>query len=83
MDAVAIRVVRGSTHTFVGERGDCRALVLELHAADLAAAHLGEQVMDGLSGFLRLKLGKELEQRKVSASVFETRQEAERNLTIV
>ena len=35
------------------------------------------------SGFLRLKLGKELEQRKVSASVFETRQEAERNLTIV
>ena len=33
------------------------------------------------SGFLRLKLGKELERREVSARVFETRQEAERNLT--
>jgi propionate CoA-transferase len=33
------------------------------------------------SGFLRMKLGKELESRQVSARVFETRQEAERNLT--
>jgi propionate CoA-transferase len=33
------------------------------------------------SGFLRLKLGKELEKREVSARVFETRHEAERNLT--
>jgi propionate CoA-transferase len=33
------------------------------------------------SGFLRMKLGKELESREVSARVFETRQEAERNLT--
>lgn len=33
------------------------------------------------SGFLRLKLGKELERRGVSARVFETRQDAERNLT--
>jgi propionate CoA-transferase len=33
------------------------------------------------SGFLRLKLGKELEKRGVSARVFETRQDAERNLT--
>ena len=33
------------------------------------------------SGFLRIKLGKELENREVSARVFETRQEAERNLT--
>jgi propionate CoA-transferase len=33
------------------------------------------------SGFLRMKLGKELESRGVSAGVFETRQEAERNLT--
>jgi propionate CoA-transferase len=33
------------------------------------------------SGFLRMKLGKELETRQVSARVFETRQEAERNLT--
>ena len=33
------------------------------------------------SGFLRMKLGKELQRRNVSASVFETRQEAERNLT--
>jgi acyl CoA:acetate/3-ketoacid CoA transferase len=32
------------------------------------------------SGFLRLKLGKELERRQVSARVFETRREAERNL---
>ena len=32
------------------------------------------------SGFLRLKLGKELERRGVSARVFETRHEAERNL---
>jgi propionate CoA-transferase len=32
------------------------------------------------SGFLRLKLGKELEKREVSARVFETRQEAERNI---
>lgn len=32
------------------------------------------------SGFLRLKLGKELEKRGVSARVFETRHEAERNL---
>jgi propionate CoA-transferase len=33
------------------------------------------------SGFLRMKLGKELERREVSARVFETRQEAEGNLT--
>jgi propionate CoA-transferase len=33
------------------------------------------------SGFLRLKLGKELERRQVSARVFETRHEAERNLS--
>jgi len=33
------------------------------------------------SGFLRMKLGKELQRRNVSARVFETRQEAERNLT--
>lgn len=33
------------------------------------------------SGFLRLKLGKELKRRGVSARVFETRQDAERNLT--
>ena len=32
------------------------------------------------SGYLRMKLGKELESRKVSARVFETRREAERNL---
>jgi propionate CoA-transferase len=32
------------------------------------------------SGFLRLKLGKELERREVSNQVFQTRQEAERNL---
>jgi propionate CoA-transferase len=32
------------------------------------------------SGFLRLKLGKELEKRGVSARVFETRQKAERDL---
>ena len=32
------------------------------------------------SGFLRLKLGKELERRQVSARVFETRAEAERNM---
>lgn len=32
------------------------------------------------SGFLRLKLGKELERREVSARVFETRQEAERSM---
>jgi propionate CoA-transferase len=32
------------------------------------------------SGFLRLKLGKELERREVSARVFETRREAERSL---
>jgi propionate CoA-transferase len=32
------------------------------------------------SGFLRIKLGKELENREVSSRVFETRQEAERNL---
>jgi propionate CoA-transferase len=34
------------------------------------------------SGFLRLKLGKELERRQVSARVFETRREAERNLSV-
>ena len=33
------------------------------------------------SGYLRMKLGKELETREVSARVFETREEAERNLT--
>ena len=33
------------------------------------------------SGFLRMKLGKELERREVSARVFETRHEAERNLS--
>jgi propionate CoA-transferase len=33
------------------------------------------------SGFLRIKLGKELEKREVSAQVFETRQEAERNIS--
>jgi propionate CoA-transferase len=33
------------------------------------------------SGFLRMKLGKELQRREVSARVFETRREAERNLT--
>ena len=33
------------------------------------------------SGFLRMKLGKELERRNVSARVFETREEAERNAT--
>jgi len=33
------------------------------------------------SGFLRMKLGKELERRNVSARVFETREEAERNVT--
>jgi propionate CoA-transferase len=33
------------------------------------------------SGFLRMKLGKELERRNVSARVFETRQEAEKNVT--
>jgi len=33
------------------------------------------------SGFLRLKLGKELERRQVSSSVFETRREAERHLS--
>jgi propionate CoA-transferase len=33
------------------------------------------------SGFLRLKLGKELERRQVSARVFETRREAEHNLS--
>jgi propionate CoA-transferase len=33
------------------------------------------------SGFLRMKLGKELESRGVSAGVFETRQEAERTST--
>jgi propionate CoA-transferase len=33
------------------------------------------------SGFLRLKLGKELERREVSASVFETRREAEHHLS--
>jgi propionate CoA-transferase len=33
------------------------------------------------SGFLRLKLGKELGRREVSTHVFQTRQEAERNLT--
>jgi propionate CoA-transferase len=33
------------------------------------------------SGFLRIKLGKELENRHVSSRVFETRREAERNLT--
>ena len=32
------------------------------------------------SGFLRMKLGKELRRREVSASVFESRREAERNL---
>ena len=32
------------------------------------------------SGFLRLKLGKELARREVSAHVFETRREAERSL---
>ena len=32
------------------------------------------------SGFLRIKLGKELESRQASSHVFETRQEAERNL---
>jgi propionate CoA-transferase len=32
------------------------------------------------SGFLRLKLGKELERREVSNHVFQTRHEAERNL---
>jgi len=32
------------------------------------------------SGFLRLKLGKELERRSASARVFETRAEAERHL---
>ena len=33
------------------------------------------------SGFLRLKLGKELGKREVSAHVFQTRHEAERNLS--
>ena len=33
------------------------------------------------SGFLRLKLGKELERREVSTQVFLTRHEAERNLS--
>ena len=33
------------------------------------------------SGFLRLKLGKELERRQVSARVYETRHEAERHLS--
>jgi len=33
------------------------------------------------SGFMRLKLGKELEKRKVSSYVFETRTEARRNLS--
>jgi len=33
------------------------------------------------SGFLRLKLGKELEQRKVSSRVFETGKDAARHLT--
>ena len=33
------------------------------------------------SGFLRLKLGKELEKREASARVFETRREAERHLS--
>ncbi|MBM3521843.1 MAG: acyl CoA:acetate/3-ketoacid CoA transferase, partial [Alphaproteobacteria bacterium] len=32
------------------------------------------------SGFLRMKLGKELEKREISASVFETRRDAERGL---
>ncbi|MBI3708552.1 MAG: acyl CoA:acetate/3-ketoacid CoA transferase, partial [Proteobacteria bacterium] len=32
------------------------------------------------SGFMRLKLGKELEKRRVSSHVFESRQEARRNL---
>jgi propionate CoA-transferase len=33
------------------------------------------------SGFMRLKLGKELERREVSSHIFETRTEARRNLT--
>ena len=33
------------------------------------------------SGFMRLKLGKELEKRKVSSHVYETRREAAENLT--
>jgi propionate CoA-transferase len=33
------------------------------------------------SGYLRIKLGKELQTRQVSARVFETREEAERHLT--